>query len=140
MCKFLGWKVYIATKMPQKKSASADLSVILIYSLFLFVHQKEQATHSSYAHSISLSPSWLVPFLVSKGTSLTKACIFFYTPTITIKAQPLWIVPSICATVSHFQIVRNSSKSIFRPFHLHGVDIHIRCLLGFHDHILFYTP
>ena len=30
-------------KMPQKKSASADLSVILIYSLFLFVRQKEQA-------------------------------------------------------------------------------------------------
>ena len=33
-----------ATKMPQKKSASADLSVILIYSLFLFMHQKEQVT------------------------------------------------------------------------------------------------
>ena len=26
---------------------------------------------------------------------------------------------------------------LFRP---HGVDIHIRCLLGFHGHILFYTP
>ena len=29
------------------------------------------------------------------------ACIFFYTPAITIKAQPLRIVPSICETVSH---------------------------------------
>ena len=27
-----------------KKSASADLSVILIYCLFLFMHQKEQVT------------------------------------------------------------------------------------------------
>ena len=27
-----------------KKSASADLSVILIYSLFLFEHQKEQVS------------------------------------------------------------------------------------------------
>ena len=44
ICKFLGWKVYIAAKMPQKKSASADLSVILIYSLFLFMRQKEQVT------------------------------------------------------------------------------------------------
>ena len=52
-----------------KKSASADLSVILIYSLFLFVHQKEQATHSSYAHSISLLPTCLVPFCASKGTT-----------------------------------------------------------------------
>ena len=32
-----------AAKMPQKKSASADLSVIIIYCLFLFVRQKEQA-------------------------------------------------------------------------------------------------
>ena len=29
---------------PTKKSASADLSVILIYNLFLFMHQKEQVT------------------------------------------------------------------------------------------------
>ena len=30
--------------MPQKKSASADLSVILIYCLFLFMYQKEQVS------------------------------------------------------------------------------------------------
>ena len=27
-----------------------------------------------------------------------------------------------------------------RPSHLHGVDIHIRCLSGFLDHILFDMP
>ena len=40
LCKFLGYKVYVAAKMPQKKSASADLSVILIYSLFLSTRKK----------------------------------------------------------------------------------------------------
>lgn len=58
----------------------------------------------SYPHLL------LVPFCASKGTSLTEACIFFYTPAITIKAQPLRIVPSICETVSLFQLFGRTNK------------------------------
>ena len=113
---------------PQKKSASADLSVILIYSLFLFERQKEQASllkHLSFwlTHLLPCSflrikrnkllthhmliPSHYLPislflFLSQKEQVSLKLVSFFYTPTITIKAQPLWIVPLICETYFTF--------------------------------------
>ena len=48
--------------MPQKKSASADLSVILIYCLFLFMYQKEQVSllkHVSFWLTYLLACSFL---------------------------------------------------------------------------------
>ena len=45
---------------PKGTSISPQACIFLAHpsiSLFLFVRQKEQATHSSYVHSISLPPS-----------------------------------------------------------------------------------
>jgi hypothetical protein len=54
ICKFFGWKVYIAAKMPQKMPAFADLFVILIYGLFLFLSQKEQVSLKLASFSCAL--------------------------------------------------------------------------------------
>ena len=46
--------------VPKGTSISPQACIFLAHpsiSLFLFVRQKEQATHSSYVHSISLPPS-----------------------------------------------------------------------------------
>ena len=94
----------------------------LLACSFLSVKRNKHLSSSMYLFGSPIY--WLVPFCASKGTSYSLiicsfhlttsllACSFsclkrnkshqslhlFYTPTITIKAQPLWIVPPICAT------------------------------------------
>ena len=61
---------------PQKKPASADLSVILIYSLFLFERQKEQASLLKHV-SFLLTHLLACSFLCIKRNNLIRLCISF---------------------------------------------------------------
>jgi len=65
---------------PQKKPASADLSVILIYSLFLFERQKEQASllkHVSFLLTHLLACSFLS---VKRNKHLSSSMYLFCSP------------------------------------------------------------
>ena len=84
----------------------------LLACSFLCIKRNKLLTHHMLIPSHYL-PLSLFLFYASKGTSLTKACIFFYTPTITIKAQPLWIVPPICETYFTFSNCTKQFKIYF---------------------------
>lgn len=107
---------------------------LLSSSLFLFWSQKEQ---------VSL---WIVPFFThtnnhNKSTTLAD-CAFNLCDCLTFLIfQTVFGIFSLVQRALHFSIwYTRVPNLILRLSHLHGVDIHIRCLLGFHDHILFYTP
>ena len=62
-----------------KKSASADLSVILIYSLFLFMHQKEQVTSPQACIFLAHPSISLFLFLSQKEQVSLKLVSFLHT-------------------------------------------------------------